>query len=235
MASILAEFIPLKKQFNMKPLTITCCFALLLVIAACNDTANEATADAAKTDSPATTASTTPAPAPQLDSATKAKNWQDYMTPGDIHKMMASWDGTWAADITMYMPGAPPQKTTGKVVNKTIMNGLFQTSVHTANMMGMPFEGRSTLGYDKHKKLFVSTWIDNMGSGIMKTEGPWDDANKTITLTGKMVDAETAGERDFRETFKIVDDKTQMMEMYGPGPDGKEMKFMDIKYTRAGK
>jgi hypothetical protein len=35
-----------------------------------------------------------------------------------------------------------------------------------------------------------------------------------------------------REVFKVIDDKTQMMEMYGPAPDGKEYKMMEIKLTR---
>jgi hypothetical protein len=35
----------------------------------------------------------------QDDAAMKA--WQNYMTPGDIHKMLASADGTWNEEITM--------------------------------------------------------------------------------------------------------------------------------------
>jgi hypothetical protein len=35
-----------------------------------------------------------------------------------------------------------------------------------------------------------------------------------------------------REIFKVIDDKNQLMEMYGPGPDGKEYKMMEIKLTR---
>jgi hypothetical protein len=218
----------------MKSLTIACCIALLLVIAACNDQPAEATAaDAAKTDSPATAASTTPAPAPEPDSATKAQNYQAYITPGDVHKMLASSDGAWNTEMTMYMPGAPPAKATGKSVNKTIMNGLFQTSVYTSNVMGMPFEGRGTLGYDNHKKMFVSSWIDNMSSGIMNGEGTWDEASKTITIKGKMMNGETKQETDYRETLKIIDANNQFMEMYGTGPDGKEVKFFDIKYTKA--
>jgi hypothetical protein len=230
-AASINVFIPLRKTINMKPLTIACFFALLVLLAACNDTATDASVDAAKTDSPATAAATPP-PGPELDSATKAKNWQEYMTPGDVHKMVASWDGTWKADMTMYMPGAPPQVAPGKSVNKTILDGRYQTSVYTCTMMGMPFEGRSTMGYDNHKKLFVSTWIDNMGSGIMTGEGPWDEASKTITIKGKMMDAETRTEKDYRQVMKIIDDNNQFMEMYGAGPDGKEVKFFEIKYTR---
>ena len=37
---------------------------------------------------------------------------------------------------------------------------------------------------------------------------------------------------DIRETFKIIDENTQEMEMFVMTPDGKEFKTMNIKYTR---
>lgn len=39
------------------------------------------------------------------------KAWMTYMTPGDMHKMLAESEGEWNEDITMWMaPGAPPLK-----------------------------------------------------------------------------------------------------------------------------
>lgn len=219
----------------MKPLTITCSFALLLLIAACNDTPKEEVA-AAKTDSSATTSVTPPGPVgpPETDSATAMRNYQEYGTPGDMHKMMAKWDGTWNASVTMWMKdGAPPITSTARAVNKMILNGLYQSSKVNGNMMGAPFEGMNTLGFDKHKKVFVSSWVDNMGSGIMNMQGPWDEATKSATLTGKMVDPASGKECDFKEIMKIVDDNNQVMEMYTYNPQGKEYKSMEIKYTRA--
>ena len=168
------------------------------------------------------------------DSATMMKNWQEYMTPGDVHKMLAKSNGTWKGEVTMWMyPGAPEQKSKSTSVNKMIMNGLYQQSTHTGNMMGMPFNGQSTIGYDIHRKEIVSTWIDNMGSGIMVLKGPWDEAAKTVALKGKMVDPGTKGDVDVSETFKIIDDNTQEMEMFVMMPDGKEFKTMNIrKYAR---
>lgn len=53
------------------------------------------------------------------DSATMMKNWQMCMTPGDMHKMMASWDGNWTAEITMWeKPDVPPMKSMGTAVNE---------------------------------------------------------------------------------------------------------------------
>lgn len=170
---------------------------------------------------------------PPMDSATMMKNWQAYMTPGEMHKMMASWNGTWNTDVTMWMkPDVPPQKSNGTAVNKMILGGRYQESVNTSTMMGMPFEGHGTLAYDNIKKVFQSTWVDNMGSGIMMMSGPWDSATKTVTLTGKSLDPMSGRDYDFRETFNVVDDNTQMMIMYGPGPDGKEYKMMEKKFTR---
>jgi len=170
-----------------------------------------------------------------LDSATMMKNWTEYATPGKPHEMMASWNGTWTGEVSMWQaPGTPPQMSKSTSVNKMVMGNRYQVGTFTGNMMGQPFEGMSTLAYDNAKKMFISTWVDNKGTGVMKLEGPWDEVNKSMTLTGKAVDA-TAGngkEMDIKEIFKVVDDDHQLFEMYGPAPDGKEYKMMEIKYTR---
>lgn len=214
----------------MKPKTLLFCSAALLFLA-CNSETKTGESEVPMADSTSSKEQTYTAP----DSATMMKNWQEYMTPGDVHKMMASWDGTWNGEITMWhAPGAPPELSKGTSTNKMIMGGRYQVSNYSANMMDMPFEGMSTLAYDNAKKTFISTWIDNMGTGIMTLEGNWDDAHKSMTLKGKLVDpvAGTGKEMDIREVLKVVDDNNQVMEMYSAGPDGKEFKSMEIKYTR---
>jgi len=98
-------------------------------------------------------------------------------------------------------------------------------------MMGMPFEGRSLVGYDNLRKVFQSTWVDNMGTGIMVMEGKYNESTKTINFKGTMVDAMTGKMENVRESFKIIDDKTQMMEMWMT-KDGKEFKNMEIKFMK---
>lgn len=204
--------------------------ATTLLLFACN---SEKKTDEGKTETTTTENKTNGKTMEMPDSATMMKNWQEYMTPGDMHKMMATWDGEWDSDLTMWMaPGAPETKSTSKAVNKMILNGMYQQSTHTGEMMGMPFNGISTVAYDNHEKQFVTTWIDNMGSGIMVLKGPWDPATKTMTLKGKMTDPGTKGEVTVKETFKIIDDNTQEMEMFITMPDGSEFKTMNIRFTR---
>lgn len=170
-----------------------------------------------------------------VDSATAMKNWTNYMTPGEMQKMIVSWDGKWNTEISSWMsPDAPPEKSTGTSINKSVLGGRYQESIHTSTMMGMPFEGHGTLGYDNAKKTFVSSWIDNLGTGLIKLEGSWDAATKSITMKGMCTDPASGKDCEMKEVFKVVDDNTHIMEMYGPNPkDGKEMKMMEMKFKRA--
>jgi Protein of unknown function (DUF1579) len=160
------------------------------------------------------------------------KAWQDYMTPGEVHKMMAAANGEWNGAVTMWMdPKAPPTQSTGTVTNEMIMGGRYQLSKTTSTMMGMPFEGMSLLGYDNAKKVFTTTWIDNVGTGTMTLEGTWTAATKSIEFKGKAVDPMTGRDMAVKEVVKFIDNDTQEMQMYEMR-NGAEIKTMEIKYTR---
>ena len=169
----------------------------------------------------------------QMPDSNAMANWVKYMTPGKEHQMMASWEGTWDGEIIMWItPGSAHVKSKGTCLNKMVLEGRYQQSSHSGSFEGMPMNGLSTLAYDNAKKVFITTWIDNMGTGIMVGEGPWDDATRSITIKGKMMDPTTGKECEFREVFKVIDNDHQVMEMYAPDATGKEFKTMEIKYTR---
>jgi hypothetical protein len=216
----------------MERLLLSMCTAAILLFACNNEkTANETATESTASDSATTSKEEVWVP---VDSATAMKAWMEYATPGEPHKMLAKFNGIWTGEVTMWMsPDAPPTTSTSTMTNKMVMDGRYQLSEFKGSFMGQPFTGMSTTAYDNAKKVFISTWIDNMGTGIMKMEGPWDEASKTMTLSGKMMDPSTGRECNMRETFKIVDDNTQIMEMYGPDPKtGKEFKTMTIKLTK---
>ena len=213
---------------------------LVAALTGCNNAGNSNTPNANKADSTPIAAAKPEAPPPPMDSAAKAKKaaeemkiWMDYMTPGNMQKMMASWDGKWTEETTLWMgDGAQPQKSTGICENKMLLGGRYQQSTHKGSMMGMPFEGIGMMGYDNAKKVFVSSWMDNFGTGMMYTEGAYDSSTKTITLMGKVVDPLNGKEKLVKQLLKIIDDKHQVIEMYEPAVSGKEFKSLEIKFTR---
>jgi len=221
----------------MKRLLLTFCSAAFL-LAACN---NDKTAE--KTASESTTE---PATAKTDDNAKKEQAWIPYDnaaadkamgeagTLGEQHKMLAKSNGTWAADMSYWRnQGDSAMKMSGTQVTTSILDGHYQQSTYSGDMGGMPFKGISTLGYDNISKDYVSTWVDNMGTGITTMRGTWDNATNSMNMTGKEKNAVNGIECTMREVYKIVDDYTHVMEMYGPDPKtGKEYKMMEIKYTR---
>jgi hypothetical protein len=155
-----------------------------------------------------------------------------YATPGDNHKILSKMSGTWAATVTFWMqPGAPAMTSTATSVNEMVMGGRYLQSKNTGNMMGQPFEGLGITGYDNAKKVYVASWIDNFGTGILMMTGVWDDAAKGIVFTGSEVDPVSGKDMPIRQVMKMPDDNTQIMEMYS-NMGGKEFKNMEIKYTR---
>ena len=161
------------------------------------------------------------------------KAWQAYMTPGDMHKVLAQTEGEWTTEGKMWMdPKSEPMISKGECTYKMVLGGRYQETQFKGDMMGQQFEGKGVMAYDNFKKQFEGTWIDNMGSGIMKTEGNYDPATKTFTMTGKLVDPMTSKECTVRETLKIVDDDTHVMTMYNTVAGQPEFKTMELTFKR---
>ncbi|RXK87433.1 DUF1579 domain-containing protein [Filimonas effusa] len=216
-------------------MAVFCTAAITLI--ACNSSTNSNTTTSDSSAPAAATATKPPATEEKwepVDSATEMKAWQEYATPGASHEALAKSNGSWNGEVTMWHSAdGAPMSSKATITNKMILGGRYQQSNFSGNFMGMPFEGMSIVGYDNYLKKFISTWVDNMGTGIMKMEGPWDESSKSMTLTGSSINPANGKECKMREVYKIVDAKTEIMEMYGPdSKTGKEYKMMEIKFTR---
>ena len=155
--------------------------------------------------------------------------------PGEQHKILAKSAGTFDAEIIMKPAAdAPEVKSKGKEVSEMVLGGRYLKIDFTGDMMGMPFSGTGLNGYDNVKKKWISTWADSMSTGIMVSEGVADASGKVITYNGEYAcPIENGKMKKFRQVFKMIDDDHHEFEMYMPGPDGKEMRGLYIKYTRA--
>jgi Protein of unknown function (DUF1579) len=162
------------------------------------------------------------------------KAWMEYATPAEMHKMMAQSNGAWSGSVTHWMtPNAEPTKSECKAVNEMVMDNRYQLSTFTGNFMGMPFEGRGILAFDNAKKVFITTWIDNMGTGVMTLEGKLDKETNSIVFEGKMVEPTTGKDVPVKEVFKMQGENIQIMQMFAPTPNGKDMfKTMEIYFKR---
>jgi hypothetical protein len=153
-------------------------------------------------------------------------------TPGAPHQALAATVGSY--DVTMknwQEPGAPPVQEKGSATRTMALDGRVLVEEFKGSMMGMPFSGRGMTGYDNVSGRYWSTWNDSMSTGITVSEGTCD-AHKTCTFTGSWNDPVKKGPVKARMTSRWTSPTTEVFEMYAPGRDGKEMKMMEMTYTR---
>ena len=161
---------------------------------------------------------------------------------GENHKLLADLAGTWNFTVKMWMNGDPTSKadeSKGVATRKAVMDGRYYVMDVTGKMQmpgpdgkmkEMTFKGMGLEGYDNVKKKFVGTWCDNMGTGIMMSEGDYDPASKTFTYHSEF-EAMPGMKQKVREVVKITDKDHHIFEWY-EDRGGSEVKTMEIAYSR---
>jgi Protein of unknown function (DUF1579) len=91
------------------------------------------------------------------------------------------------------------------------VTGKMQMPSPDGKMRDMTFKGMGIEDYDNVKKKFVGTWVDNMGTGIMMSEGRYDVATKTSTYTGE-IEAIPGMTQKNRKVVKIIHKDHQTFE-----------------------
>ncbi len=172
--------------------------------------------------------------APPATDAAAQQAMMQAMTPGVHHEHMKKLAGNFDYTIKMWMdPSMPPTESTGKRTAEFLLGGRYLQEKITGSFMGMPFEGMSIMAYDNLAKEYVMTWIDNMGTGIMVSHGQCDGKGTTWTMTGDSIDPMTGKKVTMKSVTRLVDDNTVTMEMSSPGPDGKDVKMIELTMKRS--
>jgi hypothetical protein len=154
--------------------------------------------------------------------------------PGEQHKTLARMVGDWTFTQKAWMaPGQKPAESKGTMHAESRMDGRYVEHAWKGDFMGRPFEGRGTDGYDNVSKQYVSSWIDNMGTGIMTSTGTCDDGGKKCTYNAAFSDPMTGAPGTMRSVITWADNDHFTNEMYGKDPaSGQEVKMMELTVTR---
>lgn len=159
-----------------------------------------------------------------------------YMTPVEQHAEMAAKVGKWNVASKVWMgPGTEPMEMAAKADAHMILGGRFFVESFTGEMMGMPFEGQSTMGYNTITEEFWSMWIDSMSTGFALATGTQAE-DGTLEMKGMMHDAMSPEGRPYRlVTHPTKRDGSCQTDMYDTAPDGSEWKVMEMVYSRPAK
>lgn len=183
-----------------------------------------------KKDAPATPAGMPSEMTPEQKAEMDA--WMKAGTPGDMHKWLARGVGTWDAVVKMTMPGEPSSESVGTMKVEMVLDGRYQQGHFKGDMMGMPFQGISTTGYNNITKMFEGSWMDSFSTAIMTTKGSME--GEKLVLKGEMMDPAKNKMIKERQVFSYPASDKMLAEFYHE-IDGKDVLVMTISYTKAAK
>lgn len=151
--------------------------------------------------------------------------------PTPEHLKLMEGVGMWDVKTKHFMePGKPPMEGVATDHVEAI-GGFWTTSKFTTTMMGQPFVGQCTLGYDVVKKTYIMTWVDSMSHFMFNFEGGFDKAGKVLTLSGIGPDMTGQGMTKWTAVNETIDKNSMLFKMFITMPFG-ECQIMENTYTR---
>jgi hypothetical protein len=174
-----------------------------------------------------------PAGADDKDKGNPFEAWEKVGRPGPQHKLLERMAGSWTYTSKMWMePGKDPVESRGTAERRMVMGGRYLADDVKGEMFGKQFHGHGVTGYDNAQQKYVGAWVDNFGTGISHSEGTADESGKVLTFTREDYDPAEKAKAKAKDVIRLLSDDKQVMEMYKILPDGKEVKVMEITFTR---
>lgn len=173
--------------------------------------------------------------APEMSAEQEAmmEAWVKHATPGEHHKHLAMFAGTWKISGKMYMDSStPPVESSGTCEYTMSLGGRFLSQKCVGESMGQPFEGWGITGYDNMLQKHTALWMDNMGTSVLSGSGTCEQGGKVIKISGEYPDPVTGRSKAYRYVVTIDGENSQKLEWFEAGQDGKEFLMMEMQYTR---
>jgi Protein of unknown function (DUF1579) len=150
--------------------------------------------------------------------------------PQKEHKWLQQMVGQWDADIEVYEPNKPVQKSKGSESVRMI-GGFWMLAEDKGMVMDKPFTGILTIGYDTDKKKYVATWVDSMNNYLWKYEGTVDEDGDKLTLLGEGPCPRFPGKiLKFKHTLELKSKDDRVYSSYMQEEDGKWTPMVTIHY-----
>ena len=153
---------------------------------------------------------------------------EELATPTSSHLFLHQLAGEWVT-TTSVMGMAP---STGTASYKMIFGGRYLDGSHDGTYFGIPFNARTTIGYDNYKQKFVYSSIDDLSTTILGAEGILNPSIKVLSLWGTM-DEWMTDEHDKPVMYRyiIIDENNYVFEVHDLSM-GDKSKVIEVMYTR---
>ena len=168
----------------------------------------------------------------QVDMAAMMAQAKKWTQPGDAHKLLHRFLGTWDTETRLNMPGAPPPEK-GTSTCRWLMENRWLQCEASGQMMGMPMKTGFILGYNNFKMSYVSAAINSFDTAMIYSEGDLDPSGKALLMYGTL-DEYLTGEHDkmVKSVFRFVSDDEMKLEVHDLPIGESNTQVFEIRYRR---
>ena len=168
----------------------------------------------------------------KVDMAAMMEQAKKWTQPGDNHKLLARFLGTWDTETRFNVPGASaPEK--GTSTCRWLMENRWLQCEASSQMMGMPMKTGFILGYNNFKMSYVSAAINSFDTAMIYSEGDLDPSGKALLMYGTL-DEYLTGEHDkmVKSVFRFISDDEMKLEVHDLPIGENNTKVFEIGYRR---
>jgi len=160
------------------------------------------------------------------------KRWKEACTPGPAHKDLARFIGTWDTETEILGMGEP-MKSKGTAEWKWLYEGRWIQQNLSGEVMGQPFQGQMTMGYDNFKQKYTTAAVDTMQTTLITSEGNFDQSRQVLIMYGK-IDEPMTGEigKTFKSVWRFDGPDKITREVHDLAIGETNTKVFEVVYTR---
>ena len=170
------------------------------------------------------------AAAQEMDPAAQERMMR-HATPAKEHEALGKMVGEWKTTITFH-EGDHSISQEGVTIYEWSLGGRYIVGTFETEIMGQPFLGRSTDGYDIGNGKYVSTWMDTMSTGIMYSEGGANPGGWQVTFKGNAYNHMLDADVTYETVRTMKEEDTFTVQMFLLGHQGEKTLNMEILYER---
>lgn len=175
-----------------------------------------------------------PAEGQQVDMAAMMVRAKQYTTPGEEHRLLERFLGSWDTATRITMAGMGQDAEKGTATFQWLMEGRWLQGSARGTIMGMAFETFLLMGYDKLKMSYVTAMVNSLDTALVTSEGDLDPGGEVLLAYGTL-DEYLTGEHDkmVKYVWRFLSDDEILLEVHDLPIGEKNTQVLEIRYTRA--
>jgi hypothetical protein len=158
--------------------------------------------------------------------------YAEMAQPVAEHKRITDLAGSWKVTTKLWFdPAGQPMTATGTGVAKPILGGRF-VQIDTT-LAGTPAsESMSVVGFDRRTNEYTLVGFDTLGTYYITAAGKYDEAQKSILLSGSYLQPPANVPQKYRFAWKMASADENVLVLYFATPDGKEARVAETTMAR---